>query len=284
MRLVTGAGCSTIRSMLDGRWALQGLVLATAWLAFAGLPARASDCAPWPGEPHPLPRVGEGDRLLVRWAELRAKELARHARALEASAPIDANRVWRHLLCLDPGDEVARSGVQRTRPLRVHRPEILVGSDAAEPPAGEPPADTDSWSSLDAPVLFAARAQARPHSEPMTARPERDGGALRQIEGLLSEAEAQLAAARFEEALATSAKARAGLDGMPPDQDVSRSRLRVELVEATAEAARGRDAAARACFARVLAMDPAFALDARTTSPKLMRLLDAARAETGVSR
>lgn len=283
MRLVTAAGCSTIRSMLDGRWALQGLVLATAWLAFAGLPARASDCAPWPGEPHPLPRVGEGDRLLVRWAELRAKELARHARALEASAPIEANRVWRHLLCLDPGDEAARSGVQRTRPLRVHRPEILVGSDAAEPLAGEPPADTDSWSSLDAPVLLAGRAPARARSQPVSAGPQRRGP-LPQIESWLAVAEEQLAAARFEEALATSAKARAGLDGMPPGQDVSRSRLRVELVEATAEAARGRDAAARACFVRVLALDPAFALDARTTSPKLMRLLDAARAETGVSR
>jgi hypothetical protein len=278
MRLVTGAGCSTIRSMLDGRWALQGLVLATAWLAFAGLPARASDCAPWPGEPHPLPRVGEGDRLLVRWAELRAKELARHARALEASAPIEANRVWRHLLCLDPGDEAARSGVQRTRPVRVHRPEILVGSEVAEPPA-----DTDSWSSLDAPVLLAGRAPAPPRRKSVSTGPQR-GGSLRQVEGWLSEAEAQVAAARFEEALATSAKARAGLERVPPGQDVSRSRLRVELIDATAEAARGRDAAARACFVRVLALDPAFALDARTTSPKLMRLLDAARAETGVSR
>lgn len=279
MRLVTGAGCSTIRSMLDRRSAQQGLVLATAWLAFAVLPARASDCAPWPGEPHPLPRVGEGDRLLVRWAELRAKELARHARALEPSAPIEANRVWRHLLCLDPGDEAARSGAQRTRPLRVHRPEIRVGSEAAEPPG-----DTDSWSSLDAPVLLAGRAAPPPRSQPMTARPERGGGSLWQIERWLSAAEAQLAAARFEEALATSAKARAGLERVPPGPDVSRSRLRVELIEATAEAARGRDAAARACFARVLALDPAFALDARTTSPKLMRLLDAARAETGVSR
>ena len=93
-----------------------------------------------------------------------------------------------------------------------------------------------------------------------------------------------MSAARFDEALETSAKARAALDGMPPDQEVSRSRVRVELIDATAEAARGRDAAARACFARVLALDPSFALDAGTTSPKLMRLLDAARAETGVSR
>jgi hypothetical protein len=269
--------------MFDARWAQQGLVLAAAWLAFAGHPAGASDCAPWPGEPHPLPRVGEGDRLLVRWAELRAEELAQHALALEEGAPSQANRVWRHLLCLDPGDEAARRGVQRTQPLRVHRPEIRVGSAPAEHPAAEPRADTDAWSSLDAPVLLAARAPAPPRSELAAARLERDGS-LRQIEDWLVTAEAQLAGARFEEALATSARARAGLDGMPPGPDVSGSRLRLELIEATAEAARGRDAEARACFTRVLALDPAFALDARTTSPKLMRLLDAARAETRVAR
>jgi hypothetical protein len=261
--------------MLGSRSARQGIALAIVWLGFAGLPAQASDCAPWPGEPDPLPRVGEGDRLLVRWAELRAAELSRYAESLEASAPIEANRVWRHLLCLDPGDETARSGVQRTQPLRVHRPEILVGSQPAEPFA-----DTDSWSSLDAPVLLAARAPARLRGEPGDVRPQR-GGSLRQIERWLAEAEEQVEAARFEEALETSAKARASLAGLPPGQQVSRNRLRVELVDATAEAARGRDAEARACFARVLALDPAFALDARTTSPKLIRLLDAARAETG---
>jgi hypothetical protein len=117
----------------------------------------------------------------------------------------------------------------------------------------------------------------------VSASPQRRGP-LPQVESWLAVAEEQLAAARFEEALATSAKARAGLDGMPPGQDVSRSRVRVELIEATAQAARGRDDAARACFVRVLALDPAFVLDARTTSPKLMRLLDAARVETGVSR
>jgi hypothetical protein len=133
---------------------------------------------------------------------------------------------------------------------------------------------------LDAPVLLAARAPARLRGEPGDVRPQR-GGSLRQIERWLAEAEEQVEAARFEEALETSAKARASLAGLPPGQQVSRNRLRVELVDATAEAARGRDAEARACFARVLALDPAFALDARTTSPKLIRLLDAARAETG---
>jgi hypothetical protein len=257
--------------------ALHGLVLAAAWLALAGAPARASECAPWPGEPRPLPRVGEGDRLLMRWAELRAEELAQHAEALEGSDPIEAHRIWRHVLCLDPGHEQARSGAQRTQPIRVHRPGISIGSATqAAPP------DTDPWRSLDAPIPLAARPAAAPRGE--SAPEARTASGPRQIERWLRAAESQLEAARFEEALATAARARAALDAIPPGRDVSGSRVRVELIEATAEAARGRDAAARACFARVLALDPAFALDARTTSPKLMRLLDAARAETRAAR
>ena len=247
------------------------------WLALAGAPARAAECVPWPGEPRPLPRVGEGDRLLMRWAELRAEELAQQAEALEASAPIEANRVWRHVLCLDPGHEPARGGAERTQPLRVHRPAIQIGA-AAEATAP----DTDPWRSLDAPVLLAAHPAAPSRGEPAPETGIANGP--RQIELWLTAAESQLEAARFEDALETAAKARAGLDATPPGQDVSRSRVRVELIEATAEAARGRDDEARACFARVLALDPAFALDARTTSPKLIRLLDAARAETGAAR
>src|SRR4029453_17995978 len=117
-RLVTRVTCSTIQRMSAARFAL--LLLAMTWLALAGAPARAGECDPWPGEPRPLPRVGEGDRLLMRWAELRAEELAQQAEALEASVPIEANRVWRHVLCLAPGHEPARIGEERTQPLRVH--------------------------------------------------------------------------------------------------------------------------------------------------------------------
>jgi hypothetical protein len=266
--------------MFHARCTVRGLVLAAIWAAMADLPAQASNCDPWPGEPRPLPRVGEGDPLLMRWAELRAQELARYAEDLEASLPLEANRVWRHLLCLDPGDEQARSGAQRTWPLRVHRPEILLGTGPELP--GAPP-DTDPWSSLDEPVLLAARAPA-PVRSPATGEARIAGGSSPQVERWLDEAESQLESARFDEALATATRARASLDGAAPSPDVSRSRVRVELIEATAQAARGDEAAARACFARVLALDPAFALDARTTSPKLMRLLDAARAEFGSAR
>jgi tetratricopeptide (TPR) repeat protein len=264
--------------MLDARSALQRLGLAAALLALAGPPAHARDCAPWPGEPHPLPRVGDGSPLLARWAQLRAQELARYAEAIEANTPVAAYRVWQHVLCLAPGDEAARSGALRSQPLRIHRPEVAVGPAVA---GSEP--DTDLWRSLDAPVPLAARAPA-PARAGSEAGAVGRGGSLSQIDRALAAAEAQLAAARFEQALATAARARAGLDALPPGRALAPRQLRLELIEATAEAARGRDEAARACFARVLALDPGFALDARTTSPKLMRLLDAARAETGAPR
>ncbi|HEY8156854.1 MAG TPA: hypothetical protein VII72_22200 [Myxococcota bacterium] len=264
--------------MLDARSALQGLGLAAALLALAALPAQARECAAWPGEPHPLPRVGDGNPLLARWAELRAEELAQHAEAIEASAAVAAHRVWQHVLCLDPGDGAARKGALRTQPLRVHRPDVQIGSGA-----GDDPPDTDLWRSLDAPVLIAARTPA-PAGAGAEAGAAGRGDSLGQIDRWLAEAEAQLEAARFEQALATAGKARAGLAALPPGGALASRQLRLELVEATAEAARGRDDAARACFARVLALEPAFTLDASTTSPKLMRLLDAARAQTGAAR
>ncbi len=267
-----------MNAMLDARSALQGLGLVAALLTLWVLPAGARDCAPWPGEPHPLPRVGEGDPLRARWAELRARELAQHAKALEASAPVAAHRAWRHLLCLDPGDESARDGALRTLPLRVHRPEIRVG-----PQAIPGPRDTNLWQSLDAPMAFAARAPALPgagYEADVLARAE----SLEWVDGWLVAGEAQVAGARFDEALATAARLRAALAAIPAGRDLPRRWLRLELMEATAEAARGRDDAARACFGRVLAIEPAFELDVRKTSPKLMRLLDAARAETGVLR
>ena len=267
-----------MHGMLDARSAFQGLGLAAALIALAGTPARARDCAAWPGEPHPLPRVGEGEPLLARWAVLRAQELTRHAEAIQAEAPVAAHRVWRHVLCLDPADPAARAGVLRSRPLRVHRPEIRVG-----PAAAADEAYTDLWKSLDAPLAFAARAPA-PSGDVSEADFVARAAALEQIDGWLAAGEAQVAGARFEAALANAARARARVEALPPGRDLPRRRVRLELIEATAEAARGRDEAARACFGRLLALEPGFAFDARTTSPKLLRLLDAARAEIGASR
>ena len=54
--------------------------------------------------------------------------------------------------------------------------------------------------------------------------------------------------------------------------------MRLEVITATAQAASGRSDEARACLERVLALEPGFSFDPSTTSPKLVRLLDAARA------
>jgi hypothetical protein len=256
--------------------------LLAAMLVLEPLAARGADCDPWPGEPSPLPRVGDADPLRWRWAELRAQELALRAEALEANAPLAANRAWRRVLCLSPGDSPAQQGVQRTRALHVHRPEIRpepapIGQEAA--------ADTDRWAALDA-TLWLAPAPPRialpPRLASNLAQPRnlldmQRALTLQSAERLLAEAEAQVAAARFEESLATAAEARERLSALPPGRLVTARKVRLEVIEATAEAARGRDDAARACFERALALAPDFALDPATTSPKLLRLLDSAR-------
>ena len=42
-------------------------------------------CAPWLGEPAPLPRVSDSDPVLARWSELRTAELTHHAALMESS-------------------------------------------------------------------------------------------------------------------------------------------------------------------------------------------------------
>jgi len=274
--------------MADAGSALLRWCLVAALLAPASLGAQASDCVAWPGEPRPLPQVDDHDPLRARWAGLRAQQLARRAKDLETVAPMAAHQAWRRVLCLDPAEERALAGALRSLPLLVHRPEIRIELDAA--PSAP---DTDVWASLDAPVQIAMRAGPSPShgpgplslasGEPALEAPVR-AESLWRIERSIAAAEAQVEAARFEEALETVARARAALDALPPGRDLSTRRLRLELVAATAEAASGRSDDARACLARVLALEPGFTFDARTTSPKLLRLLDAARAQQGAAR
>jgi len=275
-------------AMADAGSAVLRWCLVAALLAPASLPARASDCVAWPGEPRPLPQVDDRDPLRARWAGLRAQELARRAEDLETVVPVAAHRAWRRVLCLDPADERALAEALRSLPLRVHRPEIRI-----EPEATPAAPDTDVWASLDVPVQIAMRADASPSrgsgllslpgGEPALEAPVR-AESLWRIERSLAAAEAQVDAARFEEALETVSTARAALEALPPGRDLTAHRLRLELVAATAEVASGRSDDARACLERVLALEPGFVFDARTTSPKLLRLLDAARAEQGAAR
>ena len=263
---------------------LRGGLIA-ALRATASSRAPASECSDWPGEPRPLPQVEDRDPLRARWAELRALELTRRANDLEALDPVSAHQAWRRVLCLDPADERALAGALRTLPLRVHRPEIQL---AADPAPAVSVSDTDVWLALDAPLVLALRPPGRPlaraRSEPGARAafdaPQR-AESLWRIERSLAAAESQVEAARIEDALASVARARAALAGLPPGRDLGAARLRVELVAATAEAARGRSDEARACLVRVLALDPDFTFDAKSTSPKLVRLLDAARVEQG---
>src|SRR5512134_1630309 len=96
-----------------GRTPLRPLALLLCTLA--PQPAAAdSGCEPWPGEISPLPTVGDPDLVNARWAKLRAAELAKLAGPLETIATVDAQRLWRHVLCLDPESVDAKGGVQRT--------------------------------------------------------------------------------------------------------------------------------------------------------------------------
>jgi hypothetical protein len=111
-------------------------------LAFAGLLAvvllsgagRAADedCVPWPGEFSPLPTVHDPDPFAARWAQLRGQALAQRARDLEDADRVEANRLWRRVLCLDPESDSARAGVERTRPQVVRRGDTLATLVLAE--------------------------------------------------------------------------------------------------------------------------------------------------------
>ena len=65
------------------------------------------------------------------------------------------------------------------------------------------------------------------------------------------------------------------------EQGARERRARADVVAATAQVALGRDDEARRSFERALAADPALRLDPATTSPKVRRAFDAARAAKG---
>jgi hypothetical protein len=108
--------------------------------------------------------------------------------------------------------------------------------------------------------------------DPVPSGPDLDG-----VDAALGEAQGLLAEARFEEALDRLAMTRSRL--LFEDDAASRTRrARLESLAGTAEVALGREDVARSNFEAALRADPEFRLDARTTSPKVMRAFDAARA------
>jgi tetratricopeptide (TPR) repeat protein len=222
--------------------------------------------------------VSDPDRVNARWAQLRSLELSQLAAPLELIATVDAHRLWSHVLCLDPENSDAKSGVYRTRPSRVHALAILPGAPVEDEPA---PDLASALASIGRPLRlgssFAASRSGRAAPPSVdaggpAARAPDFGPADRQ----LAQAETLNRQARFEEALAAAEKARSALPvGWTPD--VQRRRARIEAAAATAQVALGRESEARKSFGQALRADPSFRLDVGSTSPKVMRAFDAAK-------
>jgi hypothetical protein len=98
----------------------------------------------------------------------------------------------------------------------------------------------------------------------------------RVVERLIEHSESQLRDARFEAALESANTARALLDASP-SRSQTESRVRIEIVSATAAVALGDDAAARSSLERALQANSDLTLDPALVSPKVLRVLRAAR-------
>lgn len=247
------------------------------WLCtFALAPALADPaCKPWPGEISPLPTVDDPDLVSARWAKLRADELAQLAAPLETIATVDAQRLWLHVRCLDPESPEAQGGIQRTRPSRIHRLAAFRGSPGPTSPA---PNLASALATIGRPLALAtARASLAPAvAAAQGDLPRPSAASFEAADRALAQADTLNRQARFEDALASAEQARAALPiGWSPD--VKRRRARIEAAAATAQVALGREQEARRRFGQALQADPAFRLDARVTSPKVMRALDSAR-------
>lgn len=97
-----------------------------------------------------------------------------------------------------------------------------------------------------------------------------------EIAKLLDRCEAELRAARFEQALASAGEARDRIDTRKGAGD-DPSRVRLEIASATAYVALGQNDAALASFERALLADPGLELDRALTSPKVLAVFRAAR-------
>lgn len=226
------------------------------WLAAA--PA-AADCAPWPDEPDPLPTLDDADPLRTEWAALRVRELASLAERFKAGDPVRARQLWSHVLCLDPSHVEARRRTAPGAAVRVHRP----------PLRDEPYRDADGadpWAGLDAPL--GVRSVERIAAEGVEGR----------LFARVRELDEQVSRARFAEALGEAETLRSAVEDLPGGSSRAQLLVEVEVLAATAELALGREAAAEASLGRALDAYPGLELDASTTSPKVLRALESARA------
>lgn len=105
--------------------------------------------------------------------------------------------------------------------------------------------------------------------------PERPSAEATAMSEAVERAEAELRAARFEQALASAREAHALARALGAES--SDPVLRVYLIEATVHVALDDRDAARHSFARALEIDPALVLDPSSTSPKVLDVLTAER-------
>ena len=255
------------------RWAAAWLALTILWSG----PAIADECAPWPGEPDPLPTLDDPDRLLARWAALRAFELTERAKSQEEAATIEAYLLWQRVLCLQPGSLEARLGAARSRPIRIYRPEVVLHDAGGEQ---ELLPDDDPWVILAEPISV-ARLEVVPSPADRAAARRR---LLAAVGAELDDGELRLWQARFEAALEAAVRARRRLDRMRAGEDLRRPRVRLELLSATAQLALGDERAARESLTRAIESRPDLVLDPEKTPPKVMRALETARLAAERSR
>jgi hypothetical protein len=241
-----------------------------AMLAPAAGAGAADPCAPWPGEPVPLPGVSDPDELRQRWARLRVRELSEAAAALEERAPLRAHELWRRTLCFDPASSAALAGLRRTPLVAVHAPPVVTREPVDRP--------GDAWQGLSHPILL--RAQPKPAPAPVARAPKPAAPDTSAFDRAFRDLEGHVRSARFEAALASADQGRAAAAKLGSHADPAR-RARLEVLAATAALALGRADDAKQSFARALDADPDLALDPASTPPKVVRALDAARAERG---
>jgi hypothetical protein len=204
------------------------------------------------------------DPFEARWARARRDELQGLALLLEASDPLEAQRVWRHAACLAPDDAEIALALERTARSVVHRPGVEARASLG----------VERRTTLGAAFALLDRAA---RVAPVERGETSAGFDFAPIDAQIDTAALRLDEARFAAALALSDLARARLARFAPEPPVSERRVRIELLAATARIALGEEQDARTCVERALREQPDLTLDPARFTPKLRRLLGETR-------
>ncbi len=97
------------------------------------------------------------------------------------------------------------------------------------------------------------------------------------FDAAVDEVERLVLTADFQGAIARAQRARDGARSLPRHREALERRARLEVLLASAQIALGRKADARKSMQRALYVWPLLSLDAKTTSPRVTRLLDEVR-------